>query len=118
YWMSAVIRLTRDSKPGRACRLQRSLETSFEKLALQTGRLAQFFGLVDFLPGKRRAAFAVVQFHVARLAAEVAVSGSLAVDGMNQVKHFDDAVRAQIKMRAHQFFQFTVADLAGTEGFY
>src|SRR5260370_17154805 len=49
------------------------------------------------------------------VAAKVPVHGSLAIDRPAQFQRFDDALRRELEVLAHQLFQFGFVDLAGVE---
>src|SRR5574337_1945823 len=94
---------------------------------LQFCGLAQGLGAVGRFPRERGGGFRF--FHqlaafaffplvgvLERLAAEVAVRGGGLVDRMDPVAELDDAVRAQVEMRADQLLDLVVRNLAGAEG--
>src|SRR5690606_13254316 len=79
----------------------------------QLGSLAQRLGTVGLFPGERsrglRTLDRLAVHHLfpavgvlVRLAAEVAVGRGRLVDGVDQVEHGDDAVRAQVEVGADQ----------------
>src|SRR5690554_3149500 len=89
----------------------------------QPGRPAQLVGLVGLFPAERREVVGcltpIADHRGSRLfglATEMSVSGRAPIHRMEQVKHLQNAIRAQIKMFADEGFNALFGDMAGAKG--